>query len=450
MKQPRKHKLLGFFALAMLLWVVYLWGSEKVRYDEHARNAHPRGTRPAGASESSESPVRLAARAAPAQLTAPTLRTADLIADVSVDRPRVCSGESFLVSIRGKPENARSSLPIAELNFNIDGTFGNDIALTPGAPGIEQYTVVASNGVDKIEHRAFSVEVLPIDAQECVQRPIVTLAVERAKHAADQIVARAVAHRGLDQPIHYAWSFGDGASLETSEPIATHDYALRDQSRTLSSYLVSVDATDARGRHAEGRATIHLMNSYYRARMFGARLVQAVYDHFPTPTATDYSLDVNLRSFESEPVVLDRAKLVERSCLAGQRDRTHALTTADLGATLRLEPQRASQVTLRLPKALIGEDTCAIALELTGDTEPPHTGQTLPSSPIEIRPVTSRITLDIKAAPSAEHGGAPGLARRAVRDPALLKKLRRATEILGSERVTPAQLEELERAGRLQ
>jgi PKD domain len=447
----RKHKLLGVFAVAVLLWVVYLWGSQKSRYDEHARDADSQGTRPLATSETKGTTVHHAARAAQARPSMPALRAADLIADVSVDKPRVCPGESFLVKIQGKPENAQASLPIGELNFNIGGTFGNDIAISPQSPGIERYTVVASNGVDKVEHRAFSVEVLPKDAQECAARPIVTLALERAKHSPDLIVARVIAHRGLSEPIRYVWSFGDGTGLTTSGPIATHGYALRDQSRTLSSYLVSVDASDAHGRHAEGRATIHLMNNHYRARMFGARLVHAVYDRFPAPTASDYRVDVTFRSFEADPVVLERAKLIERSCLAGQPERTHELTTAELGATLRLEPGRASQVqTLRLPKALVGEDTCAVVLELTGDTAPPHTGQTLPNSPIKLRPVSSRITLEIRAAPSAEQGGAPKLAPRPVRDPALLKKLRRATEILGSERVTPAQLEQLERDGRLQ
>ncbi len=448
MKQPRKHKLFGAFAVAILLWAAYLWGSQKSG-SEQARATDPRGTRQPTAVESQSQPIRRDVRTAQPGVTTPALRPANLIAEVSIDKPRVCPGESFLVNIRGKPENARAALPIAELNFNIGGTFGSDIALSPKSPGIEQYTVVASNGVDKVEHRAFNIEVLPHDAPECGGRSIVTLAVERSKHRPDHIVARVVAHHGLEEPIQYAWSFGDDTGVETSGPMVTHDYTLRDQSRTLSSYLVTVNARDTKGRHAEGRATIHLMNNHYRARMFGARLVQAVYSPFPAPAATDYHVEVRFRSFEPEPVVLDRAKLVERSCLAGQRDRTHTLSTAELGGSLRLEPARASEVTLRLPKALIGEDTCAVALELTGDTVPPHTGHTLPNSPVEIRPVTSRINLEIRAAPSAEQGGAPTLARRGVRDPALLKKLRRATELLGTERVTPAQLEQLEREGKL-
>ncbi|HKU41945.1 MAG TPA: PKD domain-containing protein [Polyangiales bacterium] len=450
MAPRRKHQLLGLSAVIVLLWMVYLWGSRHAHEAEQARAADARSTPHVSAREAQAVATRPSASTAPARLSMPALRSADLIAAVSVDKPRVCVGESFLVSIQGKPENAQASVPIGELNFNVDGTFGSEIALSPRAPGSEQYTVVASNGVDKIEHRSFSVEVLPSDAQECAGRPIATLAVERAKHRPDQIVARVLAQRGLDEPVHYSWKFGDGTEQQTSEPLATHDYALRDQGRTLSSYLVSVDARDAHGRHAEGRATIHLINNHYRARMFGARLVQAVYDHFPTPSASEYRVDVTFRSFESEPVVWERATLLERSCLAGQRSQTHALSAAELGATQRLEPGRASQVTLRLPKALVGEDTCAVALELTGDTQPPHTDQTLPGSPIKLRPVSSRISLEIRAAPSAEQGGAPTLARRAVRDPALLKKLRRATQILGSERVTPAQLEELEREGRLE
>jgi hypothetical protein len=449
LRQPRKHNFLKLFAVGLLLWVVYLWGVRKPRPEEHVREPGPRTTSHSAASERQGEPSGTHAKPGQTGMTVPSMRAADLIADVRVDKSRVCAGESFLVNIRGKPENAGSQLPIAELNFNIDGRFGNEIALTPRSPGIEQYTVVASNGVDKIEHRTFTVEVLPSDAQECVERASVTLALERANSAPDLVVARVIAHHGLVEPIHYTWSFGDGNSAETTAPTATHDYALRDQQRTLSSYLVSVDARDARGRHAEGRATVHLMNNHYRARMFGSRLVQAVYDHFPAATASDYRVDVTFRSFESEPVVWERAKLVERRCLAGQPDQTHELTAAEFTAALRLEPERASQVTLHVPKTLVAKDTCAIALELTGDTIPPHTGQSLPNSPIKLQPVMTRINLEIRAAPSAQQGGAVTLAPRAVRDPELLKKLRRAAELLGSERVTPAQLEALERDGKL-
>lgn len=449
MRQPHKHNLLKLLAVCLLLWAVYLWGAWKRDPDAHAREVNPQATSHSAATDRPSEPSPARAKPARTGMTMPALRAADLIADVHIDKSRVCAGESFLVNIRGKPENAGSQLPIAELNFNIDGRFGNEIALTPRSPGIEQYTVVASNGVDKIEHRTFNVEVLPSDAQECTAHAIVTLAVEHASSSPDLIVARVVAHQGLVEPIQYTWSFGDGIGAETREPVATHDYALRDQQRTLSSYVVSVDARDANARHAQGRATIHLMNNHYRARMFGSRLVQAVYDHFPAVTSSGYHVDVTLRSFEPDPVVWEHAKLVERRCLAGQSDQTHELAAAEVTTALRLEPERASKAALQIPKALVGENTCAIALELTGDTIPPRSGHTLPSSPIEIRPVMTRINLEIRAAPSAEQGGATTLARRAVRDPELLKKLRRAAEILGSERITPAQLERLERDGKL-
>jgi hypothetical protein len=382
-------------------------------------------------------------------LTMPALRAADLIADVAVDKPRLCPGESFLVSIRGKPENAGATLPIAELNYNIGGTFGDAIALNATSPGIQQYTVVASNGVDKVQHRRFSVEVLPVDARECQGRAIVTLAVEPSKHDPNVVVARVIAHQGLEEPLRYRWDFGDGGDAESAGPSASHSYALRDQHRTLSSYVVAVHASDPRGRRAEGRATIHLLNNHYRARMFGARLVQAVYDRFPEPAADAYRVDVTFRSFEPETVVLEHAKLTERSCLGGRRNQTHEMSVSELTAALRLEPGQATQTSLLLPKSRVDDDTCAVELELTGDTVPPRTGQPMPNSPIKLRPVMSRLSLDVKAAPSVEQGGAPTLARRAVHNPALLGKLRRATEILGTDRITPAQLDALERDGRL-
>jgi hypothetical protein len=442
-----KRKRWYLIAVVLLVWLVCFWG---------LRARHPDDDGPEvaqNAATAQRSPDRTTkpghANVARPALGMPAMRNADLIASVEVDNPRPCSGESFLVSIRGKPENAASSLPISELNYNIGGSFGDAIALSANTPGTQQYTVVASNGVDALQHRAFKVEVLPLEALECRDKAIVTLALEHSKRDPNEVFAHVSSHTGLQEPLQFDWDFGDGSHAQSALPSTSHSYALRAQNRSLSSYLVAVHVTDARRRSAKGRATIHLLNNHYRARMFGARLVQAVYSPFVERAADGYRVEVTLRSFEPEPVVFERAKLTERSCLAGQRDRTHELSISELTATLRLEPEQPSSVSLLLPRSRVGDETCAVELELTGDTLPPRTGEPMPNAPIKLRAVTSRLSLDIKAAPSVQQGGAPTLARRAVHDPALLQRLQRASKILGSGRVTPAQLDELERDGRL-
>ena len=442
-----KRRLWYLVAVAAVVWIVWLWDLSA----HHAALGHaePHAQRDVRAATNEPAASQHEKRAAPTRVTMPALGRGDLIASVNVDQLRPCAGESFLVSIRGKPENAGSPLPIAELNFNIGGTFGDKIALSTNSVGTQRYTVVASNGIDKVEHRTFEVEVLPPEARQCQTRAFLTLAAEPSKHDPDQVFARVVAQRGLDSPLHYDWDFGDGSSSDGDAANTSHSYALRDQQRTLSSYVITVHARDARGRTAQGRATIHLMNNQYRARMFGARLVQTVYNHFPAATANSYRADVTFRSFEPEPVILEDVKVTERSCLAGQGTRTQQLSVAELGVSLRLEPSRATKASLMLPRALLRDDVCAVELELVGDTRPAHTGEPMASSPIKLKPVTARIVLEIKAAPSVEHGGAATLAQRPVQNAELLKKLRRASAILGSDRVTPTQLEALERDGRL-
>jgi hypothetical protein len=55
--------------------------------------------------------------------------------------------------------------------------------------------------------------------------------------------------------------------------------------------------------------------------------------------------------------------------------------------------------------------------------------------------------VELKLAPPAEHGGSDTFAPQPVKDEALLARLQHATQVLGTNRITPAQLAELEREG---
>jgi hypothetical protein len=211
-----------------------------------------------------------------------------------------------------------------------------------------------------------------------------------------------------------------------------------------------VKVIDARGREADGRDSIHLLNNFYRARALGDRLMPVVYSPFPRPAPGGARFDVTFRSIEREPVAFQTATLTERSCYAGRENRVREVPLAALGIPTRLAAKEVREVALKLPSDLIAEHTCVVELELRGDSVPPRIGQPMEDSPIPYRAVATRFTFELQAAPPAAQGGASELASRKVEDPALLAKLLRASEALGDGRVTPAQLEQLEREGALE
>jgi hypothetical protein len=383
------------------------------------------------------------------EVSSRSVDAADLIESVSVDKRRVCPGEDFAVTVRGKPENARSRLPIAELNFNVDGKFGNPIVLHGLATGTQTHFVVASNGVDRVQHREFQVEVLAPDTPECAGARSVTLRVERSPKDQDTVSARVVATHGLTPPLRYEWDFGDGAKTSGAQPATEHSYAMRDQTRGIAAYVVQVAVSDAAGKKAIGRDSVHLSNLHHLARAFGDRLTKTVYDRFPKPAPDGYRFDATFRNLEPDAVRYSHAKLTQKSCLAGREDRLTEVDASALSAPDVLEANAMRQVSLMIPRALVAADTCVLEVELTGDSIPPRIGEAMDNSPIRYRPVSTRFTFELRAAPPAEEGGASELASRRIEDPELAAKVLAAANKLGSSRVTPEQVEQLEREGQL-
>jgi PKD domain len=450
-REWKARKRIAVFAMIAVPWLLLSWSPwQPAAAPASTDEATAARTNAADRSPAASPPRPAPPGAAPFAANAPSLqlpppRMADLVESVTVDKPRVCPGEDFVATIRGKPENARSTLPIAELNFTIGSASGETIALSADQPGVQRYTVVASNGVDKLEHRDFEVEVLPEDDPECAEKRFATLAVAPSRHESDVIEAKVVALHGLEAVVSYEWDFGDGTRRETASAAVTHSYALRDQTRTRTPYLVSVTARDAGGREARGRASIHLMNHYYRARAFGDRPLRTLRAAAVKKNARGYRVDVALRSYESEPVAFQRATLRQRSCLADRPDRTSQVEPAALALPEQLPANAAQTLALTVPKALLADDTCAVEIELVGDTVPPRTGMAMAGSPIPHRPVSARVDVELELAPPVEHGGSETFAPQPVEDEALLARLQHATQVLGTNRITPAQLAELER-----
>jgi hypothetical protein len=432
-----------------LIWLALLWGRGMVPEAKLESTTGVRGPATRAPVARVEPTRRRSETPEPAPLVnpdgsarLPELQLADLIDDVELDKTHACPGEDVLVSIHGKPENAAGVLPIAELSFNVGGEFGEHVTVNGKVPGVREFTVVASNGVDKIAYRPFQLTVLEPDAAECRDRPYATLAVELSSTERDEIEARVTATHGLGGLLSYEWDFGDGTRAQTEEPVVRHSYAMRDQTRTMSTYLVTVHAIDERGQTAQGRDSIHLSNDHYRARAFGERIVPVFYDPFPHPDPAGARFAVTFRSLEDAPIAFEKAKLTERSCYAGRPDRVRDVEPAALGVPQRIAAKERKDASLLLRRSMLSDDTCVVELELTGDSVPRRTGHEMPGSPIAYRDVNAHLSFELAAAPPEEEGGASELASRPVTDQAQVAKLLRATGS-GSQRFSATQVRQL-------
>lgn len=441
----------------VLIWVACLWAYGASRRAPQAPvagdpSAVPEAfvpVHPAKAHIPMESSLEERRAAALAAASGRTLAHADLIKNIEVDKRRVCPGDDFAVSVETKPENAGSDLPIAELNTNVDGKFGDQVVLHAGEPGTRELLAVAGNGIDKVDQRPFQVEVLSADAPECASARIATLNVDYALPDQDSIHAKVAAVHGLEPPLYYEWSFGDGATASGAHDQVSHSYALRDQNRGISSFIVQVTVTDKNGRQATGRDSIHFTNGHHLARAFGNRLTKTVYEPFPKLVPGGYRVDVTFRNLESDPVRYDQLTLTQKSCVAGHEDRVDIVPASAISAPQTIEANATKQAAITVPQSLVAADTCVVELDLSGDSIPAKIGKPMENSPIAFRAVSTKLTLELHAAPSKEQGGAEELASKHVDDPGLEAKLMAATKILGTNRVTPEQLAQLERDGLL-
>ncbi len=381
----------------------------------------------------------------------PKRRLADLIGEITTDKSTLCPGEDFMVSISPESETAGDSpLPIAELNFNISGKYGDDIVLHGGmTPGPQSVDITASNGVDKIEHRQIEVEVLDPESPECMDKPLVMLEVRRDLRDQNAVLAKVTATKGLEGTLSYHWDFDDDMQFTTQEPEVRHSYAFRAQERNFSTYVVQVSVVDESGREAIGRNSIHLQNRHYKVRAFGMRITPVEYERFPRVTPDGLRFRSTLQNLEDNPVRFDNATLTLQACTGGVEDMHQKVDPKRLLGVDILPAGSLEQTHITLPHDIVTDDTCRVLLSMRGDTVPPKVGQPMENSPIRYRPVTADFTFDIRAPKTLEEGGPKGRASRKIDDKKQLEQLRAISAMLGSDRITPAQLAEFEQQGNL-
>jgi hypothetical protein len=371
----------------------------------------------------------------------PVTRRGSLIADVQVDKTQVCMGEDLEVRMIATA-GARF------VDFNIDGRFGNPLILRPSTAGTQRYHVVATDHAAQRDYRPFEIAVLPADAPACANRPSAELTL--SQHADQSVLARVTTSR-LRGPLRYAWDFGDGSSEQADRPHAEHSYAERTQEAPLSSFVIRVQVTDARGEQASARASVFFNNPYYLARASsGNRVLPASTALGPRQDERDYVFDATVRNIETLPVRFQRATLELQHCADRSRVAIRELDAGAWQALRNIAPSTTATASLVIPAAWVPDEVCTATLRLVGDTEPPLTQSPMePGGGIAYQAVNSLLVFQLRPPRTIDIAARPVPAPAPRVDATYMAKVRKASALLGTPRVTPDQVAKLELEGKL-
>jgi hypothetical protein len=370
----------------------------------------------------------------------PLTRRAALIADVQVDKTQVCAGEDLEVRMIATP-TARG------VDFNIDGRFGNPLILNPRTAGTQHYHVVATDHGEQRDYRPFEIAVLPPDAPACAHRPTAELML--SEHADQTVLARVTTSR-LHAPLRYSWDFGDGSPEQTDRPHAEHSYAGRPQDAPLSSFVIAVKVTDAHGTQASARASVFFNNPYHLARASsGNRVLPASTASGPRPGERDYVFDVTVRNIEALPVRFQRATLELQHCADRSLVTSRELDAGRWDALRDIAPGASAATSLVIPAAWVTDEVCTATLRLVGDTDPPLTASPMQPNGIAYKAVNSLLVFQLRPPRAIDVAARPAHAAAPRVDPAYMTKIRKASALLGTPRVTPDQVAKLELEGKL-
>jgi len=366
----------------------------------------------------------------------------DLIARFELDKQRVCPDEDFKVTLHKQGDT--------DVDFNIDGVFGDQIVLrATQEPGKSTYHIVATDHAKLRDYESFEIEVLPAAAPECGAKPRAVLDARQSSLQA-AVSLEVLSTQNLDGKLSYDWDFGDGTTLTTSIPRTYHSYEDRKQDRDISSYVITVRVSDERGVTATARGSVYFTNAIFTSQKYtGNRLLTARFDRFPSLSGGRYTTRATFRNTQDLPVALERATVTLLSCTEGVPPIVRELPASQIIGDMRLAPEGTAQTDLAIPSEWMADNRCVAAVDLVGDTDPPLAGTTMPGSGIPYQPVNVHVALDVQPPPLPQQGTENATSSTPIVDPERRAKLLKAIAILGTNRVTPAQMEELEATGRL-
>lgn len=289
----------------------------------------------------------------------------------------ICLDSSFVASA-----SAEGATRIA-----IDGATSEQVAITASYVGPQTVSALAffEDGSSEVHNRTF--EVVRCD------RPALRTSVARSTTRDDLLRFRVRRDRGANEAppagTLWIWDFGDGTIIETTEPVATHDYALRDQASASSSYLVTIEEHRRDGQIRTAYTNATFVNARRLARDSAADPhweFPATHPRRPRWTGDALVLPLELRNLD-EAAAFEIQDVELRTTYCSGEAQVEAWPTDVLSTTV-VEPGAIARVRARLEVPWSEERVCSYQLSLQGRAG-------------EVR-ATTEVVYDLDARPAAQ------------------------------------------------
>jgi len=365
-----------------------------------------------------------------------------VIDEIVVEKPSVCEGEENLITVRAHDPAGNDG----GLRCLINGQAGFAVPVRawnndedPNAPP-RSVQVLADNG------GFVTVPIPDYQIHECTPAARLRLSSSLMPNSTGEYrfqtkIIMSVPP-GTEQPKSYAmadfhatrfqWDFGDGEKQTTDSGYVIHSYEFRRQDSHFSYYVVSVVASDDKGRSLAARYSLEIMNPAYEE--LHVKGIVKIMSHM-TPRFPEIGSDgkvrqvVRLWHFRSEPITVTRLTAYYYS-RSSEELGSSPVPAGELLGTDRLPPGQGISVQVVLDT----EDNAElgfITYDVQGTTAD---GQHAMGTFSIMRPPD----------PPTRDRNIP------VKDPMLAAKILEARRILGKEFVTDEEIWALERQGRFE
>jgi hypothetical protein len=365
-------------------------------------------------------PPRIRTYAAPA--------TAPIIDEIVLEKTSLCAGEELLVTVKAHAADPDDDI---HLHAVIDGKPGMSVPLVaqrnrgPDSPR----QMVAVFGRDDTRTTA---ELPPYEVVDCVADRALKVGYRLLVNTnAEYAFTADILNLNVKEPFEaasYTWDFGDGTTITTQTPTATHDFGARRQDALYSNMLVRVEARSRSGEVVVGRHAISMRNAAF-SNLVHAGVVTLVVELTPRFPVVEHGVvkqGIRLWHHRPEPLQVKRLRTRRNSAEPGTAPLIEPVSIAGTLGTTTIPP---SGITFELTLDANAEpDLRSIDFLLDG----------VSADGIPVKSVFS--VMKPSALPTPDNS-------EPVSDPLLTAKILRARKVLGKDYVTDEDLWRLQRQG---
>lgn len=210
-----------------------------------------------------------------------------------------------------------------------------------------------------------------IEARDCPDAPRVELSQQFSSSREDAVTFNAQVIQGLEEPIDWEWSFGDGTT-RGGDAEELHSYRMRPQRDKTSTFVVTAKGTDHRGVTAKGHARVVLTNGEWILSQHGQWKQPVEFDRFAKIEDGELFSPVQIRNIRADQgMSLTNVVVKETGCGSSGEVREYELAPNDVLGVEEIGADEVVSLDLSLPDVQRGACRWTVSVEGTFDDGTP-------------------------------------------------------------------------------